>query len=398
MSKRLTTVLAWLPLAIGIAEILGYFYFTIPAARMGVQLAKDDLRLAPVIIPGAVVLGIVGGFVASRRPRNPIGWLFALAIPIVWLKGLTDGIVFYTHYARNDEVPGGVVAAWMSAWDYIPAVGALGGFVFLLFPDGRLPSRRWAPVAWLAGIGVVSAVVNSAFFEGPLSSFPDISNPYPAPSWLQGPVKALGAGIVLLPTTFLAGVASLVVRARSGSPVLRSQVKWVAYAGTFFAIAFASTLIFGFTLVTATLVFGSIAMLAVASAIAIMRYRLFEIDRLISRTLSYAFISAFLAGLFVLVAVVPTAVVGAGGRTPDWLVAVATLIVAAMFRPVRRRVQSAVDHRFNRGRYDAARTIEAFAARLREEVDIDTVGAELTTVVSETMRPAHATLWLRRVP
>jgi hypothetical protein len=381
-------------LGVVVAEYAGYLYFTVRAADAGVELARSDLILSIPIIVSALILSAVGGLIASKRPRNPIGWLFALIPAGFWLKGLTDGIAYYAHFARRDAVPGGAVAAWMSAWDYIPAIGAFA-FVLLLFPDGRLPSRRWAPVAWIAVAGIAVGILNSAFLAGPLGSFADIRNPYPAPASLQPVIESMGFGFVLLPLSFVAGVASLVVRARSGSAVLREQVKWIAFAGAFFAVGFVSTIVFGFELPEATLLFGSVAAIGVASAFAITRYRLFDIDRLISRTLSYATVTAFLGGMFVFVVLVPTALVGSVGRTPDWLIAIATLVVAALFRPVRRRVQSTVDRRFNRGRYDAVQTIDAFTARLRDEVDMDTLKVDLETLVHHTMEPAHISLWLR---
>lgn len=394
MTSRSIRRLAWLPLAVLLAEFATYALLTTRAAHAGVSLARADLPIASVVVTGSVVMSLFGGFLVSRRPGNAVGWLFAVIPCGFWIKGMTDAIAFYAHFARHGAVAGGVVAAWMSGWDYLPAVGTFGSFVFLLFPDGHLPSRRWRPAAWFAVAAIVLPLVDGAFVPGRLGSFAQIRNPYPAPPALAAVVRSARLLAVLLPLSFLVAVASLVARVRSGSAVLRQQVKWVAYVGVFFAIGLASTFVIGFGLPGALAVFAPVCALPVAAVIAIQRYRLFDIDRIISRTVSYALVTAVLVAAFVLVALVPTTLLG-GRRAPSWLIAVATLLVAALFRPVRRRVQAAVDRRFNRARYDVERTIESFAARMREETDVSTLGAELEGIVARTMQPAHVSLWLR---
>lgn len=385
--------IAWMPLVVLLGEFAAYAFLTTRASRAGVGLAHTDLPVATVIIVASVVMSAFGCFLASRRPHNAIGWLFAVIPCGFWIKGMTDAITYYAHFDRHGAVPGGVVAAWMSSWDFIPAVGALGSFVLLLFPDGHLPSRRWRPAAWFAGAAIVVVVLATAFVPGPLTSFTSITNPFRAPGPIASLPNSARAIVLLLPISFLVAVASLVARVRAGTPILRQQVKWVGYAGVLFALGFASTSVIGFHVGGAIAVFGPVCALPVASVIAILRYRLYDIDRLISRTLTYTLVTALVAGVYVLVVLVPTASFGQG-RTPSWLIAVGTIVAAAAFRPIRRRVQNAIDRRFNRARYDASGAIEAFAARLRNETDINELTTELEALVRQTMEPAHVSLWL----
>jgi hypothetical protein len=388
-------VLTWVPFVVLLGEISTYLVLTGSAAGDKVVGARNDLPLGTIIAVASVVMCATGCVIVSKQPRNAIGWLFAL-IPLgFWVKGCSDGIVYYAHFARHDAVPGGHVAAWMSNWDYFPPIATLGVFVPLFFPNGRLPSRRWRPVAFAAGIVILNALIAFAFASGPLDSFRDIRNPFGLTGTLGSIVKYEGAGLVLLPVVFLLSASSLVFRARSGSATLRAQVKWLTFAFAFFALGFAFALFANFGIFGGILVFVPVCAVPIASAIAITRYRLFEIDRLVSRTLSYAIVTGVLVGVFALLVFLPTAVIGSEGRAPSWLIAVATLTAALLARPVQRRVQTIVDHRFNRARYDSTRTIEDFAARLRDEIDIDTLRTELCDVVARSMQPASVSLWLR---
>jgi 4-amino-4-deoxy-L-arabinose transferase-like glycosyltransferase len=237
---------------------------------------------------------------------------------------------------------------------------------------------------------MTSTAISVAFGPGPSDDFPYITNPVPIPA-----LGFLAMGWPLLVLAIAASVASLVVRARRGSPVERKQIQWIAFAGAFFAAGFAASVLFPSITYWYVLVFVPVAGIAMACGVAIQRYRLYDIDRIISRTVSYALVTALLVAAYVGLVVLFQATTRPLLGRSDLAIAASTLIVAALFVPVRRRVQSAVDHRFNRRRYDAAQTIEAFGARLRDEIDIDTLGTELEAVVGLTMQPAHVSLWLR---
>jgi hypothetical protein len=267
-------------------------------------------------------------------------------------------------------------------------------FGLLLFPDGRLPNKRFRPIAWLAGLAVAAAVVGGALSPDAAGD-PAFRNPLIV---LPKSVDALMLiAIIALPIAGIGALIGLVSRYRRSKGDARQQIKWFAFA----AIATAALYI-GLTVEAKgplkVLGFIAIPLLPTATAIAILRYRLYDIDRIISRTVAYATVTVFLGGAFALVALVPTALIGAGTKTPEWLIATATLLVVALFRPVRRRVQNSVDHRFNRARYDAEQTIETFSARLRDEVDISTLSEDLEAVVRETMQPAHVSVWVRERP
>jgi hypothetical protein len=228
----------------------------------------------------------------------------------------------------------------------------------------------------------------------PLDDYPELVNPLAAPEPFVGIFDVLAGALSFFPLVIGLSVASLIIRARRADPIEREQIKWIAYVGAVLVVGTALTLFTPLVDLWPFLIFLPLSAIPIASAIAIYRYRLFDIDRLISRTVSYALITVILGALFVLVALVPTILVG-GDDSPDWLIAIGTLVIVAFFRPVRRRVQGAVDRRFNRARYNATQTIESFSARLRDEVDLDALGAELRSVVSRTMQPAHVSLWVK---
>jgi hypothetical protein len=242
---------------------------------------------------------------------------------------------------------------------------------------------------------MITVAISFAFASGPLESFKSIQNPFGVPEWAAGAVKAGSIGFPVLFAAVLASAASLFFRARNGTPVERQQVKWLAYfSGTLIAIAIILISRGTFDAARAAALFGALSTVPVASVVAITRYRLYEIDRIISRTMTYALVVVVLGSAYVLVALVPLLIIGTK-HTPSGLIAGGTLIVVALFRPVHRRIRDIVDRRFNRSRYDAAHTIEQFSAHLRDEVDIDTLRAELQDVAGRTMQPAHVSLWLR---
>jgi hypothetical protein len=296
----------------------------------------------------------------------------------------------------------GLVLGWLGSWPWYIAFGLIITFLPLLFPDGRLPSRRWRPVAWLAGGYLALHCVWAAFAHRPLEG----PTPLPQNPWAiesaQGFFRLLDACIsVLLPAVVLLSLASLVVRFRRSTGVQRQQLKWFTYAAL---LAVGSWILLTATglderlsgPVWALFTMGSFWTIPAGIGIAILRYRLYDIDRLLNRTLVFGLLSALLGAVYAgVVLVLGNLFGGLGDQTPSWAVAGATLAVAALFQPARHRIQQAVDRRFNRRRHDVAKTIEAFNSRLRDEIDLDTLAAELLAVVDQTMEPTSASLWLR---
>jgi hypothetical protein len=266
--------------------------------------------------------------------------------------------------------------------------------LLLLFPTGRPPSRRWWLFVWVVVAGVVLFSVGAGLAPNRYEEFPGVENPFGVAGlatvlgWIDG------VGGVLFVAGFLGALASLVVRFARARGLERQQLKWFVYAaGLGVAVLVLPTPIPDFLEWTLAPVG-----LSVAAAVAVLRYRLYDIDRLINRTLVYGLLTAVLGLCYVAGSLVFLLAVGAGRGPPSWLVAAATLAAAAVFRPARRRIQAAVDRRFNRRRYNAAKTIEAFNARLRDEVDLDTLSAELVAVVDQTMQPTRISYWLRPSP
>jgi hypothetical protein len=335
----------------------------------------------------------VGAVLASRRPRHPAGWLLlALGLSVIAL-GVSQAYASYGLLARPGTLPAARWAAVYADASWIP-LAALIGFVLLLTPTGSLPSPRWK---WWARVVVVAAVVTAALRpEAMEAPFGLVDNPLAVHS---GPLEAVATvgDIITLLAVVVAG-ASLVVRFRRARGVERQQLRWVALAGALAGVAVALILLSWATLgAEAQALWGwatglYVAILPLATGAAVLRYRLYDLDRIISRTLAYGLLTVVLGLGYAGV------VLGLGqllGQDSSLAVAGATLVVAAVFQPARQRIQQAVDRRFNRRRYHAARTIQGFSTRLRDEIDLDTLIGELLTVVDQTMQPTHVSLWLR---
>jgi hypothetical protein len=283
------------------------------------------------------------------------------------------------------------VAAWASSLFQLVVVGMLV-CMLLLFPTGRPPSRRWWVLVWVVAAGVVLFAVGAGLAPARYQDFPGVENPF----GIAGLATVLGwvdgVGGVLFVAGFLGALASLVVRFARARGLERQQLKWFVYAaGLGVAVLVLPNPIPGFLAWTLAPVG-----LSAAAAVAVLRYRLYDIDRLINRTLVYGVLTAVLGlGYAGAVLVLGQLFGGVGERTPSWAVAGATLAVAALVQPARRRIQTAVDRRFNRRKYNAAQTIQAFSTRLREQIDLDTLSTELLAVVDQTMEPTQVSLWLR---
>jgi hypothetical protein len=341
---------------------------------------------------------VVGAVIVAHRPGNAVGWIFS-AIGLLAATGtLALDYAEYAYVTRPGSLPGAVMAAWFQWW-WLPMFALIFVFTLLLFPTGRLLSARWRPVAVVAAVVVAAIVVLGAL--APTLTLQNEDYTVRNPIGLAGvPHPEKGAvGAVLLGLLAFCGVAavvSLVLRFRRSRGVERQQLKWFTYAASLaiLLLVVPSPLPGG---AVSDVLFGLlVAFIPVSAGIAILRYRLYDIDRLINRTLVYGLLTAILGLVYAgAVLVLGQVFGGVGGDPPSWVVAGATLAVAALFQPARRRVQTAVDRRFNRRKYDAVSTVEAFRARLRDEIDLDTLSAALLAVVDQTMQPTQASLWLR---
>ena len=348
-------------------------------------------NLFPLVIIGG--FSAVGVLIASSQVRNPIGWVYSAVAVSAGLSTLTNvGAVIWLAGGPQTRTLGELAAvisgpAWVG-WVLVPAT-----FLLLLFPDGRLLSVGWRVVAWCAGIGIASEYVVGVLRPGPVEDFPHVINPIGVdlPIWLEPTASLLCAFAIV------ASAVSLVIRFRRVSGLQRQQIKWLAYAGAIAAptvvLSVAAYDTLGAALANSVI---QIAILGVplAAGIAILRYRLYDIDVVVNRTLVYAALTATLALAYVGGVLLLQFVLGGFARDSNLAVAGSTLAVAALFRPARGRIQAGVDRRFYRNRYDASRTLAAFSGRLRDELDLRAMTADLRAVVQETVQPAHVSLWM----
>jgi hypothetical protein len=391
VSHRADATLAWAALGFELLVIVSGAILKVVGPPLPPQLDTDLLNIFALSI---VVFGLFGALIATRRPENRLGWLFA-AIAFVHAAGyLAAEIAGYLVYRGPVPDPVGVILAWVFIWaanlHYVPS----GTLVFLLFPDGRLPSRRWRPVVVLTIVSIVGLCVGVATIAGPLVVFTDIQNPFgvdgPLPVALAGVSFLIGAGCAI------ASVVSLFIRYRSASGAERQQIKWFLYGGAV-AIATIPVIIgLGVPISSATyIISGATIVIAAAAAVGILRYHLFDIDLLINRTLVYGLTSGGLAVVFFGLVVALQTLLHPFTGGSELAVAGSTLGSVALFQPLRQRAQAGVDRRFYRSRYDAGRTVDDFSVRLSDEVDLDAVRIGLLDAVGETMRPTHASVWLR---
>jgi hypothetical protein len=365
---------------------------------LGLSIATGELATSAYLAFAIVAaFGVLGGLIASRHPRNPIGWLFCGIAVTGSLMSLSRGIAELWLDGNGVPTALGETAAWYGDVSWILVILPAATFLLLLFPDGRLPSPRWRAVAWCAGVGIALVFVGDSLGPGPLDDYPELANPYS----VDGPVLdvVVGIAVLSLAVAIIGSPLSLVIRFRRAGRVERLQIKWLALAGGVAAATFVIALA-GYDVWTSEVADGaimlSILMLPVAAGMAILRYRLYDIDVVVNRTLVYGALTATLAAAYLCSVLLLQLALSPLTEQSDLAIAGSTLAVAALFRPARARIQHAVDRRFYRRRYDAARTLERFGVRLRDEVDLETLGGELRGVVADTMQPAHVSLWLRK--
>jgi hypothetical protein len=342
------------------------------------------------------VFTTVGMIILVRRPGHPIGRLFS-AVGVEGLIQFLFGQYATVSLAEDDPLPGQDLAAWLSDVAQMSVILTLL-FIVLLFPTGRLVSERWKPIAGFTVLTAVIVLLGVAFAPGPLSNWPAIENPFGIETTVLNALTSVGGPLGLV--CFVAAITSLVLRFRRSTGDERQQIKWVAWAaGVGFALICGS--VFGSEEFNDR--FGSAVWMVgilgfpVSCAIAVLKYRLYDIDRLISRTLTYGALTAALSGGFLLAVLALQSLLPVSDDSPV-IIAASTLAVIAAFGPLRARFQRAVDHRFDRSRYDAARAIETFGSRLRETVNIESIELDLVATVRDTMHPSHVSLWLRTEP
>ena len=367
------------------------------------QTGRPELVvLIPSAFPpvlGALSTATVGAVLASRRPRHPVGWLLlALGLSL----SAAGVALAYTNYgvAQANTPAASLVARYVPA-TIVTAI-ACNGFILLLTPTGSLPSPRWR---WWAGVTAatpVALVLVVTLAPRPADRLVEaVDSPLDLQAFDGGLLVAYQAAFAVLIIAFVVAAASLVGRFRRAHGIERQQLRWVALATVVVALLGVVHL--------AAMALGAYALAPVAGGLsppilsaaigaAILRYRLYDLDRIISRTLAYGVLTLLLGGGYAGAVLVLGQLFGVGERTPGWAVAGATLAVAALFQPARRRIQQAVDRRFNRRKYHAAQTIQAFSTRLREQIDLDTLSAELLAVVDQTVAPTRVSFWLPASP
>jgi hypothetical protein len=347
----------------------------------------------------ALTFAVVGTLIASRHPDNAIGWLFLWAGVAAGIGSLAGSYADRWVDSRDGPALLGKTAALYGDLSWIPWILVPSTFLLLLFPDGRLLSRRWRPVAWCAALGIAGNFVTGGLHAGRISDYPQLTNPY----GVDSPVLdlLLGLAMLLLVIGIVGSSASLIVRFRRAQGEQRQQMKWLAFAG---AVAGACVIVFtalydvvGEDVANAAIMLGVLG-LPLAAGVAILRHRLYDIDVVINRTLVYGVLSGALVAAYLTGVLLLELALGPLIEDNDLAIAGSTLAVAALFRPARTHIQVIVDRRFYRHKYDAARTIEGFGARLRDEVELDALATDLRSVVSDTMQPAHVSVWLRQAP
>ncbi|MGI8624679.1 MAG: hypothetical protein ACR2NB_14645 [Solirubrobacteraceae bacterium] len=365
----------------------------------------DDFGLAGfgglAFLVAALAFASTGALVASRLPSNAIGWIFCVIGFLLAVGSLPHQYADYALFVSPGSLPGGETAAVIQNLGGVPPAFGLLGLSLLLFPDGRLPSRHWLPVAAVGPVGAAALSVGLAFRPGPLDEpFEVVDNPFGVGSF--GLMDALsGLGWMLSALSVALAAAATVVRLRRSSGQVRQQLKWIGLAGAVAGVVFVANALSFFVglevvgtlrLVVVGLAFAGFP---VAAGVAILRHGLYDIDVVIRRTLVYAGLTAILLAGYLGAVLLLQLALNPLTEDDDLAIAGSTLAVAALFRPARRRIQELVDRRFYRQKFDAQQTLESFGGRLRNEVDLDALAGELRGVVAQTMQPTHVSLWIR---
>jgi hypothetical protein len=407
--NRPTGWLAWSLCALSLTFVIVWalFRFLNSPTPTGINLSPLLAEIWGYLL--FVSFAAVGALVASRQPNNTIGWIFCAIGLFLTSSGASAQYAIYAVVSSPGSLPGGGTAAWLEAFLNGPIIITMFALLLLLFPNGWPPSHRWRAVLWLDLIAGVLLFVG--FFKpGPMeTSSLDVANPFGIEE-IGALLNALFYGGLYLALALTAlGVVSLIVRFRRSRAQERQQIKWFAFAGAIMcAVIVTGPFLWslpssspGNTLIWPVLFFSAASTIPVAVGIAIMRYRLYDIDRIINRTLVYGLLTAILVGLYFGGVTATQALfqtLSGQEQLPQLLVVASTLVIAALFNPLRRRIQAFIDRSFYRRKYDAAKTLEGFSMKLRDETDLNALSDDLIGVVRETMQPAHVSLWLHPDP
>ncbi len=390
--RTFARAVAWMVVILYIAGICATYLL-----ERGSGLRTHNLTEDAVFLVGFGAVAAVGALLVAKRPTNVVGWILAAAL-MVGLFPTGDAYAAYVMTTRGEPDAFAVLGAWVQSWYWFLLLGLIFIYLPLLFPDGKLPSRRWLPVAVLVGIGLLGLVVLGMLTDN--LSGQDVGYRIDNPIGIEGlaPVEDLPIFAVLGVLVFFVGVlaafASVVVRFRRSRGIERQQIKWFLYAIApvltipleGYVPEFVNEIAFAWVLIG----------LPTAIGVAVLRYRLYDIDLVINRTLVYGSLTAALAlvyfGGVVSLQYVFRAMTGGGSQ---FVIVASTLAIAALFNPLRRRIQSFVDRRFYRQKYDAAQVLAAFSSKLRDETDLERLNGDLVDVVRETVHPTHVSLWLR---
>jgi hypothetical protein len=397
MNARRAAMLAW-----ALWLVLALPTLALLALGASDSTPGDDFGLGGLgglsFVLASAAFGTVGALIATRVRGNPIGWVFLITAVAMILGDFAYQYADQVLYATDGSLPGADAAAWLQNVTLPPAFGLLG-MALLLFPDGHLPSRRWRAGLWLASLGMALIVIGYALRPGPLDDpFDSVVNPLGVSGAFDLMDGLAGFGWMFMGASVALAAVAMTIRLRRARGFERQQLKWIALAAAFTGVAVVADVASFFFEAEGVnqlriVVLGlGFAALPLAAGAAILRYRLYDIDVVINRTLVYGALTATLGAAYLGSVLLLQLVLS---PSSDLAIAGSTLAVAALFQPARRRIQELVDRRFFRRRYDAARTLERFGARLRVEVDLDALAGELRAVVADTMSPAHVTLWLR---
>jgi Na+-transporting NADH:ubiquinone oxidoreductase subunit NqrE len=397
MRSRPATWLAWALCVLSLALT------ALSLLLLALNLSHPDAHLFNYWLENTVLaisFSIIGAIIASRLPANPLGWLYCAAACIIAVAYLSAEYAIYALLARPDSLPAGEALAWLASWTWIPSIGCIV-LSLLLFPNGELPSSRWRWLAWLSVLVTIAGAVWVALSPDAIVNLGSIRNPLGIEGLPSGnkPVQTIMPALL-----FVAAVSTLGLRLRRTRGIERQQIKWPAFTAV---VAAGGSVLYDTAISEAiglhwlewagyVVVIAAIVSFPISIGIAIVRYRLYEIDTLINRTLVYGVLTAILAAVyFGAVVLLQRVFVLLTGEQSTLAVVASTLLIAALFTPLRHRIQSFIDRRFYRRKYDARKTLEAFSATLRDETNLEALNSELVGVVRETMQPAHVSLWLR---